>query len=577
MSNHQETKVQKMNKTKNNEIEKIFFHIRKYLVILLSIFLVASSQQISNQKKKEIFEVQKLSSKGPNAAPDRKKDEGKGPYKRLIIRGGIVIDGTGAPPRGPMDIVIENNKIVKVQNVGYPGIPINESKRPQKGDYEIDAAGMYILPGFVDLHIHSGNQFKAPDAEYTYKLWMAHGITTVRGVALGPMEWSLKEKERSAKNEIVAPRIYVYDRPGNGADWKGGSINDPETAKKWVKYAKKKGIDGLKLTSPRPQIMKALLEEANANKMGSVAHLAQIGVAEMNLIDAARLGLRNQTHFYGLFEALYKNNDVQPWPYDMNYNNEQHRFGQVARQWDLIHERGSPEWKALIDELLEYNFIIDPTMTAYIATRDVMRAQTAVWHEKYTLPSLWNYYTPSRYNHGAYYFDWTTADEVAWKNFYRVWMSFLNDYKNAGGRVTVSSDAGYTYNLFGFSTVEEMELLQEAGFHPLEVFRGATKHGAEAIFEPKGEDIQFGVIRPGLLADLVIIGENPIENLKVLYGTGAVRLNNKTAEAELVGGVLYTIKDGIIYDAKQLLKDVEMMVKKQKKERSGLKKLDWKN
>ena len=577
MSNHQETKVQKMNKTKHNGIEKTFFHIRKYLVILLSIFLVASSQQISTQKKKEIFEVQKLSSKGPNAAPDRKKDEGKGPYKRLIIRGGIVIDGTGAPPRGPMDIVIENNKIVKVQNVGYPGIPINESKRPQKGDYEIDAAGMYILPGFVDLHIHSGNQFKAPDAEYTYKLWMAHGITTVRGVALGPMEWSLKEKERSAKNEIVAPRIYVYDRPGNGADWKGGPINDPETAKKWVRYAKKKGIDGLKLTAPRPQIMKALLEEANANKMGSVAHLAQIGVAEMNLIDAARLGLRNQTHFYGLFEALYKNNDVQPWPYDMNYNNEQHRFGQVARQWDLIHERGSPEWKALIDELLEYNFIIDPTMTAYIATRDVMRAQTAVWHEKYTLPSLWNYYTPSRYNHGAYYFDWTTADEVAWKNFYRVWMSFLNDYKNAGGRVTVSSDAGYTYNLFGFSTVEEMELLQEAGFHPLEVFRGATKHGAEAIFEPKGEDIQFGVIRPGLLADLVIIGENPIENLKVLYGTGAVRLNNKTAEAELVGGVLYTIKDGIIYDAKQLLKDVEMMVKKQKKERSGLKKLDWKN
>jgi hypothetical protein len=565
-----------MNKSANNKIEKAFFHMRKYTLILLSIIISASGQQLTSQKKKEILEVQKLSSKGPNAAPDRKKDEGKGPYKRLVIRGGTVIDGTGGPPRGPMDIVIENNKIVKVQNVGYPGIPINESKRPEKGDYEIDASGMYILPGFVDLHIHSGNQFKAPDAEYTYKLWMAHGITTVRGVALGPTEWALNEKERSAKNEIVAPRIYVYDRPGNGADWKGGPINDPETAKKWVRYAKKKGIDGLKLTSPRPQIMKALLDEANANKMGSVAHLAQIGVADMNLIDAARLGLKNQTHFYGLFEALYKNNDVQPWPYDMNYNNEQHRFGQVARQWDLIHERGSPEWKALIDELLEYNFIIDPTMTAYIATRDVMRAQTAVWHEKYTLPSLWDYYTPSRYNHGAYYFDWTTADEVAWKNFYRVWMSFLNDYKNAGGRVTVSSDAGYTYNLFGFSSVEEMELLQEAGFHPLEVFRGATKHGAEAIFEPKGEDIQFGVIRPGLMADLVVIGENPVENIKVLYGTGAVRLNNETAEAELVGGVLYTIKDGIIYDAKQLLKDVEMMVKEQKKERGDLKKLDWK-
>ena len=502
---------------------------------------------------------------------------GEGPFNQLIIRGATLINGNGAPPTGPVDVVVENNKIVSVKNVGYWGVEIKESSRPKAkpGAKEIDAHGMYLLPGFIDMHGHIGETTRGR-ADYVYKLWMAHGITTVRGVALGPTEWALNEKERSAKNEIVAPRIYVYDRPGNGAAWKGGPINDPETAKRWVRYAKKKGIDGLKLTSPRPQIMKALLEEANANKMGSVAHLAQIGVADMNLIDAARLGLKNQTHFYGLFEALYKNNDVQPWPYDMNYNNEQHRFGQVAKQWNLIHERGSPEWKALIDELLEYNFIIDPTMTAYIATRDVMRAQTAVWHEKYTLPSLWDYYIPSRYNHGAYYFDWTTADEVAWKNFYRVWMSFLNDYKNAGGRVTVSSDAGYTYNLFGFSSIEEMELLQEAGFHPLEVFRGATKHGAEAIFEPKGEDIQFGVIRPGLMADLVVIGENPVENLKVLYGTGAVRLNNKTAEAELVGGVLYTIKDGIIYDAKQLLKDVEMMVKEQKKERGDLKKLDWK-
>ena len=552
------------------------FIFSKFLLTISLLIPLIGQQKLSVEKKKEIFNVSKLTSQGPNAAPNRKKGEGKGPFKRLVIRGATVIDGTGGPPRGPMDIVIDNNIIVKVQNVGYPGVPIDESKRPKKGDYEIDATGKYILPGFVDLHIHSGNQFKAPDAEYTYKLWMAHGITTVRGVALGPTEWSLNEKRRSAKNEIVAPRIFVYDRPGNGSDWRGGAINDPETARKWVKYAKKKGIDGLKLTSPSPKIMKALLDEANANGMGSVAHLAQTGVAQMNLIDAARLGLRNQTHFYGLFEALYKNNDVQPWPYDMNYNNEQHRFGQVGRQWNLIHERGSSEWKALIKELLEYDFIIDPTMTAYVATRDVMRAQTAVWHEKYTLPSLWDYYIPSRYNHGAYYFDWNTADEVAWKNFYRVWMSFLNDYKNAGGRVTVSSDAGYTYNLFGFSTVEEMELLQEAGFHPLEVFRGATKHGAEAIFEPKGEDIKFGVIRAGLLADLVIIGENPVENLKVLYGTGAARLNNETAEAELVGGVLYTIKDGIIYDAKKLLKDVELMVEKQKKQRGGLKQLKWK-
>ena len=161
----------------------------------------------------------------------------------------------------------------------------------------------------------------------------------------------------------------------------------------------------------------------------------------------------------------------------------------------------------------------------------------------------------------------TSGDETAWRNFYRVWMAFLNDYKNFGGRVTVSSDAGFIFNTFGFSTIEEMELLQEAGFHPLEVIRGATLHGAQALFEPKGKPIEFGVVRPGLLADLVIVPEDPVANLKVLYGTGAVRLNEQTGKAERVGGVKYTIKDGIVYDARKLLADVARMVEKQKQER----------
>lgn len=76
------------------------------------------------------------------------------------------------------------------------------------------------------------------------------------------------------------------------------------------------------------------------------------------------------------------------------------------------------------------------------------------------------------------------------------------------------------------------------------------------------------MIREGLLADMIIVDENPLQNLKVLYGTGAVRLNDDTAKVERVGGIEYTIKDGIIYDAKKLLSDVEAMVDKQKQERS---------
>jgi hypothetical protein len=276
------------------------------------------------------------------------------------------------------------------------------------------------------------------------------------------------------------------------------------------------------------------------------------------------LGLGTVTHFYGLFEALYDSSDVQAWPADANYNNEQDRFAQVAMQWDRIYPRGSDEWNALLDEFLELDLILDPTMTAYVAVRDVMRERRADWHDTYTLPSLEEYYRPNRTNHASYWYYWTTWEEVAWRNFYRVWMQLLDDYKDRGGRVTVSGDAAYTYSLWGFASIQEMELLQEAGFHPIEIFRGATKHGAEALFEPKGEPIQFGVVRPGLLADLVIVEENPIANLKVLYGTGAERLNDTTGKAERIGGVKYTIKDGIVYDAKELLADVARMVEEAK-------------
>ena len=270
------------------------------------------------------------------------------------------------------------------------------------------------------------------------------------------------------------------------------------------------------------------------------------------------------THFYGLFEALYNDHDVQPWPVAMDYNDEQFRFGQVARQWNLIHPRGSEAWNALLDEFLELDFYINPTMTIYSAGRDVMRARTADWHAQYTLPSLMDFFEPSREDHGSYWYDWTTWDEVAWRNFYHVWMQFLNDYKNRGGKVTVGSDSGFIYQLYGFGTILELELLQEAGFHPLEVIRAATLHGAEEIYKPKGEPIEFGVVRPGLLADLIVIDENPVANLKVLYGTGAVRLDDATGKPERVGGVRYTIKDGIVYDAKRLLADVAKLVQRQR-------------
>jgi imidazolonepropionase-like amidohydrolase len=506
-----------------------------------------------------------------DANPGPPRAEGEGPFDRLIIRGATLIDGVGGPPRGPVDIVIEKNRITQISDVGFPNVPINPERRPRGPAREIDAGGMYVMPGFIDLHVHTCGKPKAPDAEYCYKLWLAHGVTTVRGVPLGSFEWSASETKRANANEITAPRMVNCQRPGTGRGWGGKPIRSEADARAWVRWAKEQGIDCLKVGAHDPAVMKGLMEEARTLQLGTTAHLAQTGVASMNAADAARLGLGAVTHFYGIFEAMYENNSIQPYPDTYNYNDEQWRFGQVARQWTLVKPR-SEKWNAFLKLLKEHDVTLDPTMTTYMSGRDLMKRRNADWHEQYTLPSLWDFYTPNRENHGAYFFNWTTWDEVAWRKFYQVWMEFINDYKNMGGRVTPSTDAGFIYNTYGFSMIEEFENFQEAGFHPLEVIRSATLHAAQEINKANGKPIEVGVVRPGMLADLVIAPENPIANFKTLYGSGFIRLNDSTGKVERVGGVKYTIKDGIVYDAKKLLDDVAKMVEAQKKER-GIDKL----
>lgn len=506
--------------------------------------------------------------KAPAPAPNRRSDEGLGPYKRLIIRGATLIDGTGAPPLGPVDIVIEKDRISRIASVGYPKVAIGEHGRPGKGDYEIDAAGMYVLPGFINAHAHiassqQGIAGPVPPAEYVYKLWLGHGITTIREVgSFNGLRWTLNERRRSAAHEIVAPRIAAYAGFPIATDVPGG-VHNAEEARRWVDAVAAAGADGIKFLGSPPDIMQAALAEAKVKNLRTACHHAQLAVARMNVLDTSSWGLTSMEHWYGLPEALFTDRRVQDYPVDYNYNDESDRFGQAGRLWAQAAPRGSDRWNYVIGTLVKRDFTIVPTFTIYEASRDLMREQRAEWHDEYTLPTLMRWFSADRRAHGAYWFHWTTADEIAWKQNYQRWMSFINDYKNAGGRVAVGDDAGFIYKLFGFAWVRELELLQEAGFHPLEVMRSATLSGAEVL----GMADKIGSVEAGKTADLVIVAENPLANFKVLYGTGAQRLNDATGKVERVGGVRWTIHDGIIYDSKALLADVRRMVAEAKKAR----------
>lgn len=148
--------------------------------------------------------------------PATSNERGNGPYSRLVLRGITVIDGTGAPPWGPADIVIENGLITEIAAVGVPGLPINPARRPAEGVREIDCHGKFATPGFIDCHAHVGTPFHAESgemlsADYVYKLWLAHGVTSVREAGcMNGLAWTCEQQRASADHTIGAPNLYPY-------------------------------------------------------------------------------------------------------------------------------------------------------------------------------------------------------------------------------------------------------------------------------------------------------------------------------------------------------------------------------
>ena len=479
-------------------------------------------------------------------------------FAKLVIKNVNLIDGTGAPAVGPVTIVVENDRIAELKGGGTGSFKV-EAEEHGSDVKVIDATGKFAIPGMIDAHVHLGSPTHAAhgsltDAEYVNKLWLAHGVTTVRDVgALMGLKWTLENKRRSAANEITAPRMVVFGMfPEH--------YPSATAAREWVRAIKKTGADGVKFIGAARELIEAAIDEAIRLGMRTAQHHSQISVARLNVLDTARMGLTSMEHWYGLPEAMFEDRMVQNYPYDYNYANEQDRFSQAGLLWLQAAAPGSEKWNATIDELIELDFTIDPTFSIYEANRDLMREQRAVWHDEYSMPYMLRAFEADPHTHGSYFFDWTTAYEIAWKKNFQRWMMFINDYKNKGGRVTVGSDSGFIWKTYGFGYIRELELLQEAGFHPLEVLQAATINGAELL----GMEDDIGSIQIGKKADIVIVNENPIANFKVLYGTGHRKFDQEKGEIVTTIGIEHTIKDGIVYDAKMMLADVRRLVAEQK-------------
>ncbi len=461
----------------------------------------------------------------------------------LAIRGATIIDGAGTPARGPADIVVRGNRIENIVFLDPVSISRGSARRPT-ADTEIDATGKYVLPGLINAHAHvQEDRAGVPQPlDYELKIWLACGITTIRDVGSDTKK-TIDLRGKSERGEVAAPRIFVYGQFGNG-----GTPKTVEAARQRVRDLKAMGVDGIKIVGLDRDIMTAMEEEAHKVNL-PIAH--HVGVEETTAWDDIKLGTRSIEHWYGIPDAALKDG-VQGFPPSYNYNNEVDRFRYAGHLW---READPDKLLTVLDGMVAKNVAWVPTLDIYEASRDLQRAQTQPWFKDYLHPTLEEYFRPNPQNHGSYFLGWTSTDETFWKENYRIWMSALREFERRGGMIGAGDDAGFIYQMYGFGLIRELELHQEAGFPTIKVIQHATSNNAKIL----GEEAQLGRVKVGYLADLIVVDGNPLENLKVLYPTGVDQLvNGKQVHS---GGVQWTIKDGIPYDAPALLADVKEIVR----------------
>lgn len=487
----------------------------------------------------------------------------EGPFEKLVIRGVTIIDGTGAPPMGPMKIVITRNLIQKI-------VPMDSEKSTDKDDEDsgnvriLDVPGAYVIPGIVDLHAHISDRWPK---EYEYMLWLAHGVTSVRLLGVSNPDAILAENEASVGPDFVAPRIFLY---GFWKEPKEGNerFHDVDSSRTVVREWARKGFSGIKMTSRPglyPDMLEAITTEAKKVGLGVAVHIGQDGVYPVNAVVAAKIGVTTIEHHYGYAEAALGKGTLQNLAPSYNYLDEESRFRVTAQVW-LDADR-----ELLFGEVLDTlsslsrggGFTMVPTFAVYSANRDLVRAQNHPWHTDYTLPALYKSWLPNPQMHASYHYHWTSLDEALWARMFRRWMDFVNAFKNRGGHVGVGSDPGYLFQTYGFATIRELELLEEAGFHPLEVIRSATQEGARVLKQQR-----LGILRPGYLADLVVLTSNPLEDLKIMYGTG-VKTFDKEGKSIIQQGVLYTIRNGVLFHASTLLQKTRELVNRERDKKNS--------
>ena len=390
-------------------------------------------------------------------------------------------------------VVISNNLIQSINGKIPPNCKIIEGK------------GKWLIPGLIDAHVHLATDAffrqkipsQLPDFSFNTRDLMtpfiANGVTTV--VDLNATMETYGQKKEIERGYTIGPRILLASLI-NGGNGQGRIANSAEEGRLLVRTAKAEGYDFIKLYSNlNIETYHAIIDESKKIGIKTIGHIPNAFKGKIEQAFVPHFGMIAHA------EELSKHAKE----YDLQ---EAMNFAKLAK------ENGTS---------------IMPTLTAmiWIAKQshsiDSLKRSSSIKYLHPLLQSKW--LTANNYVSNA------TPENVAYfDTLVQFHYQLVKAFKDAGVPIIAGTDAGVSGVVSGFSLHDELEELVKSGLTPQEALSAATITSAKWI----GNDHLLGSIEEGKQADLILLNDNPLTDIKNIRNIGGVFVNGNWLDHQTI-------------------------------------------
>jgi hypothetical protein len=394
----------------------------------------------------------------------------------------IVFQGVNVIPMD-RERVIENQTVV-VRNGRIVAMGSTRTVKVNKDALVVEATGKYLTPGWAEIHAHVPPIDDIEPMKEVLTLYLANGITTIRGMLGHPRHLELRSKINSG--EILGPHFYA-----TGPSFNGQTVKTAERGAEMVREQKAAGYDYLKL---HPGLTKetfpAIARTAQEVGIGYVGHVS-FNVGVWRAIDAHYSTI---DHMDGFIEAITPGSDTLAEP-------ETGLFG----SW-IAYRADASRIPKLVKALHDNKIRVVPTQALA---------------ERWLSPLPADAFTSApemKYMKAKELENWTNAKRTYMDNpnfskehagkLIQIRRKLIYECQKNGVELLLGSDAPQIFNVPGFSIHHEMKYMVDAGLTPYETLRTGTVNVASYL-----NKADSGTIKTGNVSDLVLLNGNPLKDI----------------------------------------------------------------